>query len=134
MQIAKKMIEKVLYFAHGRIYQFVALTYERCGPQIAFLQQLGQFCSSAQTEKFGHPERDSGKDDRCERERRDRCRSKQAERNQVPTAKLEALGFAVAANSFFSALVFNNVLRGPPRAPGYSFVISSFALRLSSLF
>src|SRR5437867_3541699 len=114
MQIAKKMTEKVLYFAHMRIYQFVALTYERSGPQIAFLQQLGQFCSSAPTGAVGHPERNSGKDDRCEQERRDRWRSKQAERNHVPTAKLEALGFAVAANSFFSALVFYIVLRDPP--------------------
>jgi len=46
MQIAKKMIEKVLYFAHGRIYIFFALTYERCGSQIAFCNSSDNFVAA----------------------------------------------------------------------------------------
>ena len=57
--------------------------------------------------------RDTSKDDRRKRKRHNGSRSQPVEWNQLRTATTVRLQFAVAANSFFSILVFNDLLRGP---------------------
>ena len=56
--------------------------------------------------------RDAGEDDRGKRQRHAGRRSEPAERHPVPGAA-GRLGFALAPDSFFTILVFNNELRGP---------------------
>ena len=57
----------------------------------------------------------SGKNDRRERKRRDGSRFESTQWNGSGTkeSKLDTLRFEVGPNSFFTILVFNNVLRGP---------------------
>ena len=76
-------------------------------------EQLGKLRSAIQTKQSDAGDRHASKDDCRKRKRHDAIRSQPVERNQFRWQDQPHLQFAVAANSFFTILVFNDQLRGP---------------------